>query len=175
MDELALTELYEELRKIAGFHMRQAHQHPTLHPTMLVHEAWVRLNGGAYKSRTHYLAVASRAMRNVVVDYIRRKTADRRGGEWRKVTVELGNQEPVQFRMDQILDVDRALEELAGKDSRKARVVEMRFFGGMEFEEIAEFLEISVITAKRDWAFARAWLGTRLARIDTESPPATSS
>lgn len=175
MDDIELTALYEELRKIAGFHMKQAHQHPTLHPTMLVHEAWVRLNGGSFKSRTHYLAVASRAMRNVVVDYIRRKTADRRGGEWRKVTVELGDREPVQFRMDQILDVDRALEELAEKDGRKARVVEMRFFGGMEFEEIAEFLEVSVITVKRDWAFARAWLGTRLAAGDTGNAPAASS
>jgi RNA polymerase sigma factor (TIGR02999 family) len=162
-----LTELYAELRKIAGFQIRRAAHHPTLHPTMLVHEAWVRLNGAKYKSKTHYLSLASRVMRNVVVDYIRRKTADRRGGEWKQITLEMHGPtavagEPMQFRMDQILDVDRALELLAEKDERKAKVVEMRFFGGMEFEEIAEMLEVSVVTVKRDWAFARAWLAKNL-------------
>ena len=163
-----LTELYAELRKIAGFQMRKAAQHPTLHPTMLVHEAWVRLNGAKYRSKTHYLSLASRVMRNVVVDYIRRKTAERRGGSWQKITWEMhggtgADKAPVQFRMDQILDVDRALELLAEKDERKAKVVEMRFFGGMEFEEIGEILGVSVVTVKRDWAFARAWLGRNLA------------
>lgn len=162
-----LTELYAELRKIAGFQIRRAAQHPTLHPTMLVHEAWVRLNGTKYKSKTHYLSLASRVMRNVVVDYIRRKTADRRGGDWKQITLEMHGPtavagEPMQFRMDQILDVDRALELLAEKDERKAKVVEMRFFGGMEFEEIAEMLEVSVVTVKRDWSFARAWLAKNL-------------
>jgi RNA polymerase sigma factor (TIGR02999 family) len=156
-----LTELYAELRKIAGFQIRRAAQHPTLHPTMLVHEAWVRLNGAKYKSKTHYLSLASRVMRNVVVDYIRRKTADRRGGDWKQITLEMHGPtavagEPMQFRMD------RALELLAEKDERKAKVVEMRFFGGMEFEEIAEMLEVSVVTVKRDWAFARAWLAKNL-------------
>lgn len=161
-----LTELYTELRKIAGFQIRRAAHHPTLHPTMLVHEAWVRLNGAKYKSKTHYLSLASRVMRNVVVDYIRRKTADRRGGDWKQITLEMHGPaaaaEPMQFRMDQILDVDRALELLAEKDERKAKVVEMRFFGGMEFEEIAEILEVSVVTVKRDWSFARAWLAKNL-------------
>jgi RNA polymerase sigma factor (TIGR02999 family) len=106
-------------------------------------------------------------MRNVVVDYIRRKTADRRGGDWKQITLEMHGPtavagEPMQFRMDQILDVDRALELLAEKDERKAKVVEMRFFGGMEFEEIAEMLEVSVVTVRRDWAFARAWLAKNL-------------
>ena len=172
-----LTELYAELRKIAGFQIRRAAHHPTLHPTMLVHEAWVRLNGAKYKSKTHYLSLASRVMRNVVVDYIRRKTADRRGGAWKQVTWEMHGPaavaEPMHFRMDQILDVDRALELLAEKDERKAKVVEMRFFGGMEFEEIAEILDVSVVTVKRDWSFARAWLAKNLG-ADTPPPDLTS-
>lgn len=177
-DDSDLTELYEDLRRIAGFHLRRAAHHPTLHPTMLVHETWVRLNGAKYRSKTHYLALASRVMRNVVVDYIRRKTAERRGGEWRQVTLEMHGPDrgPVQFRMDQILDVDRALEQLAERDERKAKVVEMRFFGGMEFEEIAEILEVSTVTVKRDWAFARAWLGRKLGarESDTKADTATS-
>lgn len=172
-----LTELYAELRKIAGFQIRRAAHHPTLHPTMLVHEAWVRLNGAKYKSKTHYLSLASRVMRNVVVDYIRRKTADRRGGEWRQITLEAGTAgtEPMQFRMDQILDVDRALELLAEKDERKAKVVEMRFFGGMEFEEISEILGVSVVTVKRDWAFARAWLARNLGGVADTNPADSAS
>ena len=174
-----LTELYAELRKIAGFQIRRAAQHPTLHPTMLVHEAWVRLNGAKYKSKTHYLSLASRVMRNVVVDYIRRKTADRRGGAWKQITLEMHGPsaeaatEPMHFRMDQILDVDRALELLAEKDERKVKVVEMRFFGGMEFEEIAEMLDVSVVTVKRDWSFARAWLAKNLG-ADTAASDLTS-
>jgi RNA polymerase sigma factor (TIGR02999 family) len=169
-----LTELYAELRKIAGFQIRRAAKHPTLHPTMLVHEAWVRLQGANYRSKTHYLSLASRVMRNVVVDYIRRKTAERRGGSWQKITLEMhggtgADTATMQFRMDQILDVDRALELLAARDERKAKVVEMRFFGGMEFEEIAEILGVSVVTVKRDWAFARAWLGRNLTKVPDDT------
>lgn len=165
MENVEISELYAELRKIASFHIRKSANHPTLHPTMLVHEAWMRIDGAAFNSKTHYLAVASRAMRNVVVDYIRAKTADRRGGDWRKITLEGNGAEAagaLAFRLDEVLDLDAALEELAQQDERKARVVEMRFFGGMEFEEVAEILDVSVVTVKRDWAFAKAWLGTRL-------------
>ncbi|MBM3768991.1 MAG: sigma-70 family RNA polymerase sigma factor [Acidobacteria bacterium] len=165
MENAEISELYGELRKIASFHIRKSVNHPTLHPTMLVHEAWMRINGAAFKSKTHYLAVASRAMRNVVVDYIRAKTANRRGGDWQKITLEGNSADAagaLAFRLDEVLDLDAALDELAQQDERKARVVEMRFFGGMEFEEVAEILEVSVITVKRDWSFAKAWLGTRL-------------
>src|SRR5437868_9398965 len=110
LDDSDLAEMYAELRRIAGFQMRRAAQHPTLHPTLLVHEAWVRLNGAKYRSKTHYLSLASRVMRNVVVDYIRRKTAERRGGSWQKVTLEMSDSAPadnsrMQFRLDQVLDV----------------------------------------------------------------------
>jgi len=180
-DESDLTALYAELRKIAGYQIRKAAHHPTLHPTMLVHEAWVRLNGAKYRSKTHYLSLASRVMRNVVVDYIRHKTAERRGGAWKQITLEThgpgaADAHPMQFRMDQILDVDRALELLAAKDERKAKVVEMRFFGGMEFEEIAEILGVATVTVKRDWTFARAWLGRNLGggQADTDRTDSTS-
>ena len=106
------------------------------------------------------MALASSAMRNVLVDYVRARLAQKRGGrEWTGVSIE-GSREPdgMRFSLVQVLAVHEALDRLSELDARKARVVEMRFFGGMEFQEIAESLNISLITAKRDWQFSRAWL-----------------
>jgi RNA polymerase sigma factor (TIGR02999 family) len=131
-----------------------------------VHEAWLRLAGHGWKSRTHFLALASRTMRMVLIDAVRARMAQKREGEWERLEwtpgVEMAGA-GVSVPVEQIIEIDRALDELALKDERKARVVEMRFFGGLEFPEIAEALEISLSTAKRDWEFSRAWLFGRLA------------
>jgi RNA polymerase sigma factor (TIGR02999 family) len=154
-----MERVYDELRKIAAFHLRRRAPKASLQPTALVNEAWLRLAGRTCKSRSHFMALASRMMRNLLVDYVRARIAEKRGSEWTRVTID-GGSEPqgMSFGLAQVLDVHNALERLAEIDARKARVVEMRFFGGMDFEEIAEALDISIMTAKRDWQFSRAWL-----------------
>ena len=124
-----------------------------------------------WKSRTHFLALASRTMRMLLIDAARARMAESRGGN-RELLV-LGD--GVEFSgpagvlpMERIIDIDRALDELAGFDERKAKVVEMRFFGGLELQEVAEVLEISLATVKRDWEFARTWLFTRLSPESAE-------
>jgi len=151
--------IYSELRKIAAFHLKRRAPQASLQPTALVNEAWLRLARRPWKSRSHFMAAASTTMRNVLVDYVRARIAEKRGGEWRRVMIEGGGEpKSVTFNLPQVLDVHNALQRLSAIDPRKARVVEMHFFGGMDFEEIAEALHISLVTAKRDWQFSRAWL-----------------
>ena len=150
--------IYRELRRIAAIHLRRAPAHPTLQPTMLVHEAYLRLSGYPWKSRTHYLALASRAMRQYMIDYLRAKMAQKRDGAWIRVGLEDDPGIAVQADVNRILDIDKLIDRLAEEDPRKATVVELRFFGGLEFSEIAERLKVSLITVKRDWQFCRAWL-----------------
>lgn len=155
--------VYEELQKIAAIHLSRGPRQPSLQPTQLVHEAWIRLRERGWKSRTHFLALASRAMRMVLIDAVRARMAEKRGGEFERVTWNSGLEaSPNGMPIEDVIAVDRVLEQLANKDSRKARVVEMRFFGGLEFGEIAEALAISEATAKRDWEFARTWMFARL-------------
>lgn len=154
-----LESIYPELRRLAYFHLKRRAPQASLQPTALVNETWLRVAGQPWKSRSYFLAVASTAMRNVLVDYVRARLADKRGGEWTRVSIDGGTEpEGMTFSLVQVLAVHEALDRLSALDARKARVVEMRFFGGMEFEEIADALNISVVTAKRDWQFSRAWL-----------------
>jgi RNA polymerase sigma-70 factor (ECF subfamily) len=132
-----------------------------LQPTALVNEAWVKLSGGQWKSKTHFLALAGHAMRLILVDATRARMAAKRNGGVEPVTID----EKVQvvsgdmtMGAEELLDLDRAMEKLSTVSERKAQVVEMRFFGGMEFPEIAEALEVSLVTVKRDWSYARTWL-----------------
>jgi RNA polymerase sigma factor (TIGR02999 family) len=155
-DELQI--IYGELRRIAAIHLRRCAPHPTLQPTMLVHEVYLRLSGYPWKSPTHYLALASRAMRHFMIDYLRAKMAQKRDGAWFRVALEDTSGNAVDVDLNRILDIDKLLDRLAEEDPRKASVVEMRFFGGLEFSEIAERLKVSLITVKRDWQFCRAWL-----------------
>lgn len=154
-----MDRIYSELRRIAGFHLKRRAPQQTLQPTALVNEAWLRLAGRPWKSRSHFMAAASTTMRNLLVDYVRARVAEKRGREWTRVSID-GGREPkgMTFSLAQVLDVHNALQRLSEVDARKARVVEMRFFGGMDFDEIAEALNISLATAKRDWQFSRAWL-----------------
>ncbi len=154
-----LESIYSELRKLAAFHLRRRVPNPSLQPTMLVNETWLRLARQPWKSKSYFMAVASSAMRSVLVDYVRARLAEKRGRNWTHVSIDSGNEpEGMTFSLVQVLAVHEALERLSQLDRRKARVVEMRFFGGMAFDEIAEALDVSPITVKRDWQFSRAWL-----------------
>ena len=159
-DEL-LPLVYAELRKLAAY--RMAHETPghTLQPTALVHEAWLRLVGDAapkFTNRAHFFAAAAEAMRRILVESARRKQREKRGGGAEHVDVaELEIAAPPGNAAES-LAIHEVLDRLAAHDVRKAEVVKLRYFVGFSFEETAEVLGISVPTAKRDWAYARAWL-----------------
>jgi RNA polymerase sigma-70 factor (ECF subfamily) len=156
--------LYRELRRIAGARMRMERGNHTLQPTALVHEAYMRLaeeDPAAWRDRPRILALAAHAMRNILVDHARARRADKRGAGAIQVTLDerhaVGKDE-----LADVLAVDEALQRLAEFDLRQARIMEMHFFGGLTFEEIAEQLELSSRTIKRDWTMARAWLQGQL-------------
>jgi RNA polymerase sigma factor (TIGR02999 family) len=158
--------IYRELRRIAAYHLRRSEPHPTLQPTILVHEAYLRLYGHSWKSRTHYMAAASKAMRQFMIDYLRKKVAQKRGGTQLRVVVDGNSHNAIEVDLDCVLDIGRLLDRLAQEEPRKASVVEMRFFGGMEFAEIAEELGVALKTVQRDWQFCRAWLLQALNKKD---------
>jgi len=163
-DDAALAELtplvYEELRHLA--HRQMAGERPdhTLQTTALVNEAYLRLadqTNPRWQNRAHFFAVAARAMRQILVSYARSQRAQKRGGGALKVDLdEAALISPEQT--EAILDLNDALERLAMLDSRTAHVVELRFFGGLNQDEMAEVLKISPVTVRRDWVFAKAWL-----------------
>lgn len=160
-----MDEVYRELQKIAAIHLSRSARNASMQTTQLVHEAWLKLQERGWRSKTHFLALASRAMRMILIDAIRARMADKRQGNRERVDWAPGVEfQALEFSvpMEQMLDLDQALTQLGEKDERKAQVVEMRFFGGMEFSEVAEALGVSLITAKRDWEFSRAWLYARL-------------
>lgn len=154
--------VYEALRSLAAAYLRQERRDHTLQPTALVHEAYIKLAGkDDWKSQTHFQAVAANAMRQILVDHARAKKTQKRGGDWIRVT--LSAEAAAQGTPDiDILALDDALTSLAEIDKRKARVVELRFFGGLTCAEAAEEVGVSPKTAEADWYFARAWLRERL-------------
>lgn len=159
-----LALVYDELRDLAAHHLRGERSGHTLEPTALVHEVYLRLHGRpelALGSRTHFLALASRAMRNVLVDHARARLALKRGGGATHVTVGEGNA-ITEDRTADVLAVDRALGRLAEHDERLARIVEMRFFAGMTDVEIAQVLRVTDRTVRNQWSFARVWLRREL-------------
>ncbi len=162
-DSSARTELvrtvYEDLRALAVGRMRNQRQDHTLTATALVHEVSIRLlgSGATPENRTEFFAYATRAMRNLLVDHARERSSQKRGGGRAKISLEpanLGSQE----QDDEVLALNEVLEKLAAFDARKAEIVEMRYFGGLTNLEIANVLEVSEGTVKRDWDLARAWL-----------------
>jgi len=167
--------LYDELRHAA--HMRLARQRAgeTLNTTALVHEAYLRLvdqTRARWEDRAHFLALASRAMRFVLVDHVRSRTAQKRGGAGWDVPLD-AVQIAAESRSADLLALDEALEKLAEFSPRLAQLVEYRFFGGLTHEEIAEITGMSVPTVKRDWARARTWL-FRAMQADEPAPPEPS-
>jgi len=144
--------------------MRRERSGHTLQPTALVHDAYVRLAEGGttdWRDRTHFLAVASTVLREVLVDHGRRRTAAKRGGGWCRISLDEAEDGAADRTVD-ILALDETLTELARHHPRAARVVELRFFGGLSVEEAAQALELSAGTVKLDWRFARAWLNHKL-------------
>ena len=154
--------LYEDLRRLARRQLGRKFGPQTVRPTELVHEAYVKLaRGGAEAAadRSHFLAIAARAMRQVLVEEARTRHAIKRGGGWKRATLS-GGHWVEDFDLDELLTLNDALDEL---DPRQRQVVECRFFGGMEENEIAEALGVTDRTVRRDWVKARAWLYRSLA------------
>lgn len=155
--------VYAELRVLAESYMRKERPGHTLQPTALVNEAWMKLADQTrveWKGRAHFFGIAAQAMRRILVDHHRRRTAVRRGRDKAVTLVDDAAatfSDPLDF-----IALDEALDELAEMDPRAARIVEMRFFGGLSVEETAEVMEISTPTVKRDWRTAKAWLYQRL-------------
>lgn len=157
----ALPLIYEELRRLARRQIRAEARGHTLNPTELVHEAYMKLLGGAVpdaENRSHLLAMAARAMRQLLVDHARSRKAQKRGGGWRRTTLHDGLATR-EVAPEELLALDDAMDEL---DPRQRQVVECRFFGGMEESEIAQAMGLSERTVRRDWVKARAWLYARL-------------
>ena len=167
-DNAALAELtplvYEELRRLAHHFMEGQRPDHTLQTTALVDEAYLRLadqTNPNWQNRAHFFAVAARAMRQILVNYAKSSRAQKRGGG--ALTVELDEAAIVSPEQSkEIIYLHEALERLATLDSRKARVVELKYFGGLNHDEIAEVLKVSTVTVRRDWVFAKAWLYTEL-------------
>lgn len=159
--------LYDDLRKIAHWQLRRGRSTPTMGTTVLVHEIYLkmadqkRLNAN---DRGHFLAISAHAMRQVMADHARRRTAAKRGGAEDAIPLD-GAPEPADVEARELLDVDQALERLARHDERMARVVECRFFAGYTEEETAEALNTSVRTVQRAWMKARAWLREELGGV----------
>jgi RNA polymerase sigma-70 factor (ECF subfamily) len=163
-DDAALAQLtplvYEELRRLAHHYMDGERPDHTLQTTALVNEAYLRLadqTNPNWQSRAHFFAAAARAMRQILVSYARSNRAQKRGGGGARIELdEAAILSPEQSK--EIVDLHEALERLGTLDSRKARVVELKYFGGLNHDEIAEVMKTSIVTVRRDWAFAKAWL-----------------
>lgn len=156
--------VYDELRRLAAV-VRQGRASETVDATALVHEAYLKLTRSedlSWNDRAHFLSLAARAMRQVLVDQAERKSAQKRGGPQLDVTLSEAVSAERTLSPEELLDLNRALDELALENPRAAKVVECRFFGAMSAEETAAVLDISLPTITRDWRFARAWLTRRL-------------
>ncbi|HBE82181.1 MAG: sigma-70 family RNA polymerase sigma factor [Blastocatellia bacterium] len=171
-DQVALEHLmplvYDELRQMARRYMRQQPSGHTFQTTELIHEAYLKLakqNDNDWMNRAHFFGVAATAMRHILVDYARSKHSQKRGGWQERVTLtdaaSLANSQTTD-----IVALDDALNTLAAMDERKSRVVELKYFGGLTTDEIAEVLKMSSETVKRDWRFARTWLLRELSKAN---------
>ena len=165
--EELLPLVYEELRKLAAHKMGNERPGQTLQPTALVHEAWLRIAGEQHQhwnSRNHFFMAAAEAMRRILVERARSKSRRKRGGGQQRVPLE-DLDLAIHSDDETLLLVEEALVLLAAHDPLKARLVELRFFAGLSLQEAAQALEVSLPTAKRYWAYARAWLFQEIERI----------
>lgn len=169
-DEKAVESLfplvYEELRRLARNYLAKERSGHTLQPTALVHEAYMRLidqTRTTWQSRVHFYAVAANMMRRILVNHARDRATEKRGGSAQRFSIENLDILPEQTAGD-LLDLDEALEKLKKLDERKCRVVDLRFFGGLNEDEVAEVLGVSEKTVRRDWQFAKLWLYRELSQ-----------
>jgi RNA polymerase sigma factor (TIGR02999 family) len=159
MDQL-MPLVYRELHRLARSYLRRQRPGHTLQPTALVHEAYLRLvdeKNIRWQNRAHFFGLAATMMRCILIDYARNREAVKRGGRTRKLSLTLADQVARQPQYD-LIALDDALRSLAAIDARQSRIVELRFFGGLDIEETAEVLQVSQATVKRDWRMAKAWL-----------------
>lgn len=166
LDPMLLPRVYDELRALAGSYLREEGGGHTLQPTALVHEAYLKLEGQRKtpSDPAHFFAIAAQAMRRILIDHARHRKAARRGGGNR---ITLRDEHAVSPKVElDVLALDRALQRLAATHARAARIVELRYFGGLGVEETASVLDVSEATVKRDWRYAKAWLFTALADED---------
>jgi RNA polymerase sigma-70 factor, ECF subfamily len=161
--------VYSELRRLAAHFLKEERPGHTLQPTALVHEAYMKLAGqtrAEWQNRAQFMAVAAQVMRRILVDYARQRVAAKRGGGEAPLDVSVLEIAGGVEQSEEMLAVDTALERLSEVDPQQARVVEMRYFGGMSVEETAEAMEISPRTVKREWAMAKAWLRVEITSKD---------
>ncbi len=173
--EQLMPVVYDELRRIAGSYMQRERPGQTIQPTALVHEAYLRLlkdKKQGWQGRTHFLAIAATSMRQILVERARSRRAAKRGGGRDRITLDETTHrdgtaaDGGDVALD-LLALDEALDRLAAMDPQQARIVELRFFGGLTVEETASALEISVATVKRHWTVAKAWLARELRQVET--------
>ncbi len=175
--ERLLPLVYSELHRLAQAYMRRERTDHTLQPTALINEAYLRLAGEDidWNSRAHFIGLAAHVMRQVLVDYARQHNAERRAGGLHRV--EMHDDLAISpDRLDEAASVDQALTRLAANSPRQARVVELRYFGGLSVEQIAKILDVSPRSVKRDWSLARIWLFRQMRpgaplRLESEPPP----
>jgi len=163
LDQL-LPLIHNDLRRLARQRLHSLAPGSSMQATALVNEAYLRLVDAGrvdFRDRAHFFAVAATLMREIVIDQARTRSREKRGGDWRRISLE-GAEIPSPDNDESLLALDEAMNRLAIVDQRKARVVELRFFGGMTNREIAEVAGISIDTVKRDWTFARLWLAREL-------------
>ena len=163
-----MPQVYDELRRLAANYLRHERPGQTLQATALVHEAFLNLSkqkNQPWQNRTHFLAIAALSMRQILVQRARARHAEKRGGGAEKITLDesvMADHAPSRQGGVDVIELDTALEKLAALDPQQAKIVELRYFGGMTVEEVAEALEISPATVKRHWTVARAWLHKEL-------------
>ena len=160
--------VYDELRRLATLKLAQEQSGQTLQPTSLVHEVYLRMLGHEpslpeYASRNHFFAAAAQAMRRILIEHARRRKAQKRGGNWRRQDI---THLPAPELDEELLDLHEALLEFETLDPIKARLVEIKYFGGMSNDEAAAVLGISASTADRYWSYARAWLQTHIRGLE---------
>ncbi len=156
--------VYNELRRLAQDQLRGERKYHTLNATALVHEAYIKLvdkNEMTWQNRAYFFAVCAKCMRQILIDYTRKRKAEKRGGDLPLVTFDEQSVKR-EARAEELVALDEALQELENSEQRVSKVVELKFFGGLTYEEIAEVLNISVPTVRRDWRFAQAWLSEAL-------------
>ena len=162
-----LPHIYDELRRLASSYLRRERSNHTLQPTALVHEAYMKLIDQSrvkWQNRAHFFGIAAQVMRRILMDHARKHTAEKRGGDAELLPIEEEILIVSHDKSAELIALDDALQQLAEMDERKARIVELRYFGGLSIEETAEVLGVSVPTVNREWRMAKAWLYSEIAR-----------